>query len=159
MVSVKEAEFNSSLLQILSICTKLSKSRYFLFIYLFIYGCIGSSLLRAGFSLVAASGGCSSLWCAGFSLRWLLLMRSTGSRRKGFRSCGMRAQQSWLVACRAHAQQLWLSGLVTPRHVGYSRTRARTRVPCIGRWILNHCATREVQRVDTFCCVLQPYQY
>ena len=35
-------------------------------------------------------------------------------------------------------------GLVAPRHVGSSRTRARTRVPCIGRWIPNHCATREV---------------
>ncbi|KAJ8794192.1 hypothetical protein J1605_003338 [Eschrichtius robustus] len=34
-------------------------------------------------------------------------------------------------------------GLVAPRHVGSSRTRARTCVPCIGRWILNRCATRE----------------
>ncbi|KAJ8797011.1 hypothetical protein J1605_001821 [Eschrichtius robustus] len=33
---------------------------------------------------------------------------------------------------------------VAPRHVGSSRTRARTRVPCIDRQILNHCATREV---------------
>ena len=30
-----------------------------------------------------------------------------------------------------------------PRHVGSSQTRARTCVPCIGRQILNHCATRE----------------
>ena len=35
-------------------------------------------------------------------------------------------------------------GLVAPRHVGSSWTRARTRVPCIGRQILNHCTTREV---------------
>ena len=35
------------------------------------------------------------------------------------------------------------SGLVAPWHVGSSQTRARTRVPCIGRQILNHCATRE----------------
>ena len=28
-------------------------------------------------------------------------------------------------------------------YVGSSRTRARTRVPFISRWILNHCATRE----------------
>ena len=35
-------------------------------------------------------------------------------------------------------------GLVAPRHVGSSRTRARTSVPCIGRRILIHCATREV---------------
>ena len=34
-------------------------------------------------------------------------------------------------------------GPVAPRHVGSSQTRARTRVPCIGRQILNHCATRE----------------
>ena len=39
-------------------------------------------------------------------------------------------------------------GLVAPRHVGPSRTRARTRVPCIGRRILNHCATREVLGVS-----------
>ena len=39
---------------------------------------------------------------------------------------------------------MWRTGLVAPRHVGSSRTRARTRVPCIGRWILNHCATREI---------------
>ena len=34
-------------------------------------------------------------------------------------------------------------GLVAPRHVGSSWTRARTRVACIGRQILNPCATRE----------------
>ena len=34
-------------------------------------------------------------------------------------------------------------GLVAPRHVGSSRIRDWTRVPYIGRWILNHCATRE----------------
>ena len=39
-------------------------------------------------------------------------------------------------------QMRWLMGLVAPRHVGSSRTRARTRVPCISRQILNHCATR-----------------
>ena len=30
--------------------------------------------------------------------------------------------------------------------MGSSRIRAQTRVPCIGRRILNHCATREVPR-------------
>ena len=35
-------------------------------------------------SLVVASEGYSSLQCAGFSLQWLLLLRSTGSRRAGF---------------------------------------------------------------------------
>ena len=41
-------------------------------------------------------------------------------------------------------------GLVAPRHVGSSRTRARTRVPCIGRQILNHCTTREVRKPSSF---------
>ena len=43
----------------------------------------------------------------------------------------------------AQAQQLWPTGPAAPRHVGSSQTRARTRVPCISRQILNHCATRE----------------
>ena len=43
------------------------------FIYLFIFGCIVFSLLRADFSVVVASGGYSSLWCTGFSLQWLLI--------------------------------------------------------------------------------------
>ena len=43
-------------------------------------------------SLVAVSGGYSLLQWAGFSLQWLLLLRSTGSRHVGFSSCGMRAQ-------------------------------------------------------------------
>ena len=45
-----------------------------------------------GLSLVVASRGCSSLWCTGFSLRWLLLLQSQGSRCVGFSSCGPRAQ-------------------------------------------------------------------
>ena len=35
-------------------------------------------------------------------------------------------------------------GLGAPRHVGSSWTKDQTHVPCIGRRILNHCATREV---------------
>ena len=42
-------------------------------------------------SLVVASRDYSLLRCAGFSLRWLLLFRSTGSRHTGFSSCGARA--------------------------------------------------------------------
>ena len=41
------------------------------------------------------------------------------------------------------AQRPWLTGPAAPRHVGSSQTGAGTRVPCIGRWTLNHCATRE----------------
>ena len=97
-----------------------------------------------GFSLVAVSGGYSSLQCMGFSLQWLLLLWSTGSRHTGFSSCGPQAQQLWLLGSRAQAQQLWHTGLVALRHVGSSWSRDRTHVPCHGRRILNHCATGEV---------------
>ena len=53
---------------------------------------------------------------------------------RGLSSCG--AQAPVVVA---HCL-----GLVAPRHVGFSQTRDRTRVPCIGRQILNHWTTREV---------------
>ena len=45
------------------------------------------------------------------------------------------------------------SGPATPRHVGSSRTGARTRVPCIGRRTLNRCATREAL-APSFGCKL-----
>ena len=43
-------------------------------------------------SLVVVSRGYSSLRWEGFSLWWLLLLRSAGSRRAGFSSCGTQAQ-------------------------------------------------------------------
>ena len=58
------------------------------------------------------------------------------SHYRGLSCCGAQAPD-------AQAQQLWLTGLVAPWHVGSSQTRARTRVPCIGRQTLKHCATRE----------------
>ena len=61
-----------------------------------------------GLSLVAASGGYSSLRCVGFSLRWLLLLQSTGSRHAGFSSCGTR-----LGSCGSQALELRLSSCGT----------------------------------------------
>ena len=112
-----------------------------LFIYLFWLHWVFVAV--RGLSLVAESGDYSSLRCMGFSLQWLLLLWSTGSRHTGFSSCSTRAQQLWLTGPRAQAQQLQRMGLVAPWHVGSSQTRAQTRVPCIGRRILNHCATTE----------------
>ena len=56
-----------------------------LFIYLFLaaLGLRSVFVAACGLSLAAASGGYSSLWCAGFSLQWLLLLQSTGSRHVG----------------------------------------------------------------------------
>ena len=106
---------------------------FFFLIYLFnlfIFVCTGCLLLCAWAFSSCGEGGYSSLQCAGFSLQWLLLLQSMGSR--------------------VQAQELWCTGLVAPRHVGSSRTRARTRVPCIGRWILNHCATKEAPAMMSF---------
>ena len=51
--------------------------------WVFVAGC--------GLPLVAASGGYSSLGCAGL-LRWFLLLQSLGSRRTGISSGGTQAQ-------------------------------------------------------------------
>ena len=59
-----------------------------------------------GLPLVAASGGHSSLRCAGFALRWLLPLRTTDSRHLGFCSCGLRALECRLSSCDARAQLL-----------------------------------------------------
>ena len=59
---------------------------------------------------------------------------------------------------------MWLTGLVAPRDAGSSQTRAQTRVPCIGRQILNHCTTREAPKVyffreDLYLLLLSIYVY
>ena len=54
----------------------------YLFIYLFIWLCWVFVSVQ-GLPLVAASGGHSSLRCAGLSLSWSLLLQSTGFRRTG----------------------------------------------------------------------------
>ena len=59
-----------------------------------------------GLSLVAASGSYSSLRCAGFSLRWLLLLQSMGSRCADFSSCGLQAPEHRLSSCGSRAQLL-----------------------------------------------------
>ena len=56
----------------------------FLFIYFWLHWVF---VAAHGLSLVAVSGGYSLLWCVGFSLQWLLWLRSMGSRYVGF-SCG-----------------------------------------------------------------------
>ena len=57
-------------------------------------------------SLVAVSRGYFSLRCMGFSLRWLLLLRSMGSGHVGFSSCGLWALQCRLSSCGSRAQLL-----------------------------------------------------
>ena len=73
----------------------------------------------------------------------------------GFSSCGTLAQQLWLTGSRVQAQQLWRTRSVALQHVGSSRTRDQTRVPCIGRWILKHCATRGAWKIKFLILVYQ----
>ena len=115
-----------------------------LFLFVYFWRC-QVFVAACGLSLVVADRGYSSLQCAGFSLRWLLLLPSTGSRHTGLSSCG-----TW-------AQQLWCTSLVASRHVGSSRTKARTRVPCTGRRTPNHCAPREVSSLCFFLTSLLEY--
>ena len=85
--------------------------------YLFVFGCAGSPLLCLGF-----------LWLrqarAFFSVVHRLLI---------------------VVASLVVEHRLWNSGsgVVAP-HVESPQTRGWTHVPCTGRWILIHCATRKV---------------
>ena len=58
---------------------------------------------------------------------------------------------------RLQTRRLSNCGLAAPRHVGSSQARARTRVPCIGRQTLNHCATREAPAL--FLGLLFPCSY
>ena len=111
----------------------------YLCMYVFVFGCVGSLLLHVDFIQLRQVGatlrcGARASHCSGF------LLQSTGSRHTAsavvalrLSSCGTRAQQLWLAGSRAQAQQLWHTGLAAPWHVGSSRTRARTRVPCIDR--------------------------
>ena len=61
-------------------------------LFCFVFWLCWVFVAMCGLSLVAVSGGYSSLRCAGFSLSWLLLLRSTGSRHVGFSSGGTWAQ-------------------------------------------------------------------
>ena len=128
------------------------------FIY-FIFGCVGSSLLCAGFLWLWRAGatlrcGVQVSHCSGFSCCGARALGAWASVvvAHGLSSCGTRALERRLSSCGARAQLLcgmW--------DVGSSRARARTHVPCIGRRILNHCATREAPRKSTFLSVVFPY--
>ena len=82
---------------------------------------------------LAALGLCCCVWIFLYLRQvWATLCCGAwASHCGGFSCCG-----AWALGVRAS---------VAPLHVGSSQTRAQTCVPCIGRRILNHCATREAQ--------------
>ena len=104
------------------------------FIIIFIFGCVGSLFLCEGFLQLRRAGATPH-------------RAARASHYRDLSCCGAQAPD-------AQAQQLWLTGPAAPRHVGSSQTRARTRVLCIGRQILNHCATREAQNCAVFYCYM-----
>ena len=118
---------------------------YFFIICLLIYFWICWVFIAVqGLFLLGVSGGCS-LRCTGFSLKWLLLLWSIGSRCTAFSSCkrGPSCCSLWALECGLSI--CGTGGLVTLRHVESSWTRDQICVPCFGRWILVHCTTiREV---------------
>ena len=125
---------------------------FFFLLYYFIYlflAVLGLCCMQAFFQLRRAG---AALHCGAWA-----------SHCGGF-SCGARALVTEalvvvalrLSSCGLQAQQLWCTGFVAPKYVGSSRTRVRTRVPCIGRRILNHCATRKALSIISSSFLL-PY--
>ena len=105
-------------------CEVIPHCSFFFFFNLFIYFWLCWVFVSVqGLSLVVASGGHSSSWCAGLSLSRPLLLRSTGSRCTG--SAVVAHGPSCSAAC------------------GIFPDQGSNPFPCIGRQILNHCATRE----------------
>ena len=99
----------------------------------FYFGCAGPSLLRVGFLQLWRAG---ATLCCGAVCGLLIVVASLVVEHR-LQACGL--QQLWLAGSRAQARSLWRTGLVAPRHVGSSRTRAQTCVTCIGRRILFVC--------------------
>ena len=71
----------------------------------------------------------TTLW-----LQWWLLLVRVGAQ-------ALRTRASGVVAT---GSAVWLTALVVLWSVGSSRTRDRTCVSCIDRWIINHWASYEV---------------
>ena len=87
-------------LSLYQICYNMSS----FFLNKFIYLCLRWVFVAArGLSLFAVCGGYSSLRCTEFSLLWLLLLQSMGSRCADFSSCGSWALERRLSSCGARA--------------------------------------------------------
>ena len=88
-----------------------------------------------GLFLLGVSGG-SSLRGTGFSLKWLLLLWSTGSRHTGFSSCkrGPSCCSLWALECGLSI--CGTGDLVALQHVESSWTRVKSVSPALaGRFL------------------------
>ena len=103
----------------------------------FIFGCAGSLLLCAGFF---------RLWCASFSLSWLLVLRSTGSREFGLQRLQLTDSGAW-----AQSTDLWACCPVTCGiflDQGLNLCRVQQQADS------NHWTTREAPRLCLFSLLL-----
>ena len=113
--------------------------------YVCMYVCMYIFMAALGLcSCAQAFSSCSEWMLLFVEVHRLLIVVASLVVELGLQARGL--QQLWLAGSRAQAPQLRRTGLVALWHVGSSRTRARTRVPCIGKRILNHCATREAHK-------------
>ena len=82
------------------------------------------------------------LHCGGFSCCGA---QALGMQASALAAHGLGSWGSWPWSMRV--QWLWHTGLVALGHVESSQTWNWTHVPCIGRWILIYCTTREVLHI------------
>ena len=100
------------------------------FLFVFIFGCAGSSLLRR------VSSRCRGWGLLSVAVWGLLSVVVSLAVEPGLQG--------------AQTHQLWCTGLAA-QHVGPSQTRDRACVSCIGRLILQHWASREAPNVPLEC--------
>ena len=116
----------------------MSVLHFILFIFIYLFVCLFIYLFLAVLGLHCSAWASH---CGGFSC---CRARALGAQASvvvvhGLSSCGSWALEHRLSSCGTRA--------VVPWHVGSSWTRDRICVPCIGRQILNHGATREVPEI------------
>ena len=106
------------------------------FFYWFIFGCIGSSVMRELFSICSRWGRPSSCGAQATHFSGFSCCGAQGTRASGVEARGV---SSWGSRALAHRH----TGLVTLLHVASSWIRDRTGISCIGRQIPHCWTTRE----------------
>ena len=100
---------------------------------LFIFGC----------TVFTAAWALPWLWSAALSSRWRLVLWRQALGREGFSSCDTWAQQLQALELRLNSVA---HGLSRPLPCVIFLDQGLNSCPCIGRWILNHCTTREAPK-------------
>ena len=109
--------------------------------YLFTFGCVESSLLCEGFSLVVVGGGYSLASVHGLLVVASLMVQGLqGTQASAVAACGLSSCGSWALEHRLKSCGVWtwflcsMWDLAGPSWIFLDQTH----VSCIGRWILCH---------------------